>query len=166
MTRMTRAALAVLMVSALACRNRDRDETASRVDSAATAVGQEVREGAAEARDNAREEMRDLKSYTWAERDEFRREVRQRLDDADKQLDQIANDASASRVTVSDSAMTDIRHARRAVDRSLAKLGDATQESWNDVRTDVDRAFQELRNRLDQVTRTTGPMGGRSAGPS
>jgi DNA-binding protein H-NS len=156
------------MVSTLACRDRrgDRDETASRVDSAATDVGRDVREGAADARNDVRESMRDLKSYTWAERDDFRHEVAQRLADADKQLEQIRNDVRASRLTVSDSAMADIHRARRAAHRSLARLDDATENTWTDVRASVDRSFQELRDRIDLVTRTAGPMGGRSTGPS
>jgi ElaB/YqjD/DUF883 family membrane-anchored ribosome-binding protein len=158
-TRTTCAALAVLMVSALGCRDRARDETASRVDS-------EVKEGAAEVRDDARAGMRDLGSYAWAEREDFRNQVRRRLDDTDKQLEQIANDVRAHRLTVSTGTMEDIRHARAAVDRSLDKLGDATEDSWNDVRAGVDRSFQTLRDRIDQVTRTAGPMGGRSTGPS
>jgi hypothetical protein len=168
MRQATCAALAVLMVSALACRDRhgDRVETGSRVDSAATDVTQDVRQEAADARSDVRLGMRDLKSYAWAERDDFRRDVRQRLADADKQLDQIRNDVRANRLTVSDSAMTDIRRARNAAERSLGHLGDATESTWNDVRAGVDRSFQELRDQIDQVTRTAGPMGGRSTGPN
>jgi hypothetical protein len=162
----TCAAMAALAVSALACRDRERDETASRVDSAASDVGQEVREGARAARDKAREGARELRSYTWAERDAFRRDARQRLTDIDLQIEQLANDARASGSTISDSAMADIRSARKAVDRSLARLDDATEDGWADVRAGVDRSLERLRDRIDEVTRTGGPMGGRSPGQS
>jgi hypothetical protein len=151
-------------VSALACRDRDRDETASRVDSAASDVGQEVREGATAARDEAREGARELKSYTWAERDAFRRDARQRLTDIDGQIDQLATDARSSGSTISDSAMADIRSARKAADRSLVRLDGATEDGWADVRAGVDRSLESLRDRIDAVTRTGGPMGGRSPG--
>jgi hypothetical protein len=162
----TCAATAALAVSALACRDRDRDETASRVDSAASDVGQEVREGAASARDEVREGARELRSYTWAERDAFRRDARQRLKNIDGQIDQLATDARSSGSTISDSAMADIRSARKAVDRNLARLDDATEDGWADVRAGVDRSLESLRDRIDAITRTGGPMGGRSPGQS
>jgi hypothetical protein len=161
----TCAAMAALAVSAVACRDRDRDET-SRIDSAASEVGQGVREGATAARDEVRKDARELRSYTWAERDAFRRDARQRLTDIDVQIDQLANDARSSGSTVSDTAMAHIRSARKAVDRSLARLDDATESGWADVRAGVDRSLERLRDRIDEVTRTGGPMGGRSPGQS
>jgi hypothetical protein len=162
----TCAATAALAVSAIACRDRDRDESASRVDSAASDAGREVREGATAARDEAREGARELRSYTWAERDAFRRDARQRLTDIDVQIEQLASDARSSGSTISDSAMADIRSARKTADRSLARLDGATEDGWADVRAGVDRSLETLRDRIDQVTRTGGPMGGRSPGQS
>lgn len=162
----TRAALAALAVSAPACGDRDRDETATRVDSAVSDVGRDVREGAAEASDEARESARELRSYTWAERHEFRSDVRRRLTDLDGRIEQLANDARSSGRTISDRAMADIRSARKAVDRNLAGLDDATEDGWNDLRANVERSLETLRDRLDELTRTGGPMGGRSPGQS
>jgi hypothetical protein len=162
----TCAAMAALAVSAVACRDRDRDETASPVDSAVSDVGREAREGATAARDEVREGARELKSYTWAERDAFRRDARQRLSDIDMRIDQLASDARSSGSTISDSAMADIRSARKAADRSLARLDDATEDGWAEVRGGVDRSLESLRDRIDAVTRTGGPMGGRSPGQS
>jgi hypothetical protein len=156
--------MAALALSALACRDRDRDETSSRVDSAASEVGQAAREGATAAREEAREGARELRSYTWAERDAFRRDARQRLADIDVQIDQLARDARSSGSTISDSAMADIRSARQTAGRSLVRLDDATENGWADVRAGVDRSLEGLRRRIDEVTRTGGPMGGRSPG--
>jgi hypothetical protein len=160
----TRAAIAALAVSAVACRDRDRDETASRVDSAASDARQDVREGAAEVRQEARDGARELRSYTWAERDEFRRDVQRRLTDIDGQIDQLATDARSSGSAISDSAVTEIRSARKAVGRNLARLDDATEDKWNSLREGVDRSLENLRQRIDELTRTGGPMGGRSPG--
>jgi ABC-type transporter Mla subunit MlaD len=162
----TSAAMATLVLSTLACRDRDRDETASRVDTAVSDVGDEARGGAAEARDEVREGARSLDSYTWAERDDFRRDVRQRLTDIDGQIEQLSNDARSSGGTVDDQSMADIRRARKAVDRNVAKLDEATENSWPDLRAGIDRSLETLRDRVDQVTRTGGPMGGRSPGQS
>ncbi|HUR93417.1 MAG TPA: hypothetical protein VMY76_02465 [Gemmatimonadales bacterium] len=164
----TSAAAAALVLSAVACRDRDadRDDTASRVDSAVSDVGQDVREGATDVREGVREGARELKSYTWAERSEFRRDVDRRLTDIDGQIEQLANDAKSSGATISDQAMGDIRAARKTVGRNLARLDDATEDGWSDLRGGLDRSLEALRNRIDEVTRTGGPMGGRSAGQS
>src|SRR4051794_32850298 len=124
--------MATLVLSTLACRDRDRDETASRVDTAVSDAGDEARGGAAEARDEVREGARSLDSYTWAERDDFRRDVRQRLTDIDGQIEQLSNDARSSGGTVDDQSMANIRRARKAVDRNVAKLDEATENSWPD----------------------------------
>jgi hypothetical protein len=162
----TRAALAALVVSAGACRDRDRDETATRVDSAATEVKQEVREGAAEARENVRAGARDLRSYTWAEREDFRSDVRQRLTDLDGQIDQLTNDARISGSALSDSVVTSLRASRKALDRRLARLDDAAEDNWIELRDGLDKSLEGLRARLAELTRTGGPMGGRSPGQS
>jgi ABC-type transporter Mla subunit MlaD len=162
----TLAASAALVVSAGACRDRDRDETASRVDSAATEVKQEVREAAAEAREDVRTGVRDLRSYTWAEREDFRSEVRQRLTDLDGQIDQLTNDSRSSGSALSDSVVTSIRASRKALDRRLAKLDDAAEDHWNELRDGLDKSLEGLRARVAELTRTGGPMGGRSPGQS
>ena len=162
----THAALAALVVSAFACRDRDRDETASRIDSAATEVKQDVREGAADARDEVRAGVRDLRSYTWAEREDFRSDVRQRLTDLDGQIEQLAQDARISGSTISDKAVADIQASRKALDRRLARLDDAAEDNWNELRDGVDKSLEGLRARVAELTRTGGPMGGRSPGQS
>ena len=166
MRLLTRAAMAVLVVSAFACRDRDRDETATRIDSAATDVKQDVREGVADARDEVRAGARDLGSYTWAERENFRGDVRQRLANIDGQIDQLTQDARTSGSTINDRAVADIRASRKALDRRLGKLDDAAEDNWNDLRDGVDKSLEGLRARLAELTRTGGPMGGRSPGQS
>ncbi len=160
----THAAVAALAVSAVACRVRDRDQAATSVDSTATAVGQDVREGADKARDEAREATRSLKSYGWNEREELRADMRRRLADIDGQIEQLSADARSSGSTIGDAAMKDIRTARTAVDRDLGRLDGATENGWNDVRGSIDHSLEHLRDRIAEVTRTGGPMGGRSPG--
>ncbi|MBA3495619.1 MAG: hypothetical protein H0T86_00760 [Gemmatimonadales bacterium] len=166
MSSWNRAAMVAAIVSSLACRDADRGDTASRVDSAVSDVSENVRDRAGKAGDDAREGARELKSYTWAERDEFRRDVHRRLEDLDGRIDQLANDARSSGSTISDRAMAEIRDERTSVGRSLARLDDATEDGWTDLRGGVDRSLETLRGGIDELTRTGGPMGGRSAGQS
>ena len=132
-----------------------------------------MREGAAEAReevkagaDEVKAGARDLRSYTWAQREDFRSDVRQRLADIDGQIDQLTHDASSSGSAISDRAVADIRDSRHALDRRLARLDDAAENNWNDLRDGVDKSLEGLRARLAELTRTGGPMGGRQAGQS
>jgi len=161
---LTRAALAGLVVSAFACRDRDRDESASRVDSAATEAAQDVREGVADARDEVRAGARDLRSYAWAEREEFREDVRQRLADVDRQIDQLAAEDTTSGNAIKDGAVADIRASRQALERRLNRLDDAAERNWDELRDGVDKSLEGLRARVAELTRTGGPMGGRLPG--
>ena len=164
MRLLTCAAVAALVVTVFACRDRDRDETARRADSAATEATQEVREGAAEVGDEVRAGARDLRSYGWVEREDFREDVRRRLADIDRQIDQLAAEDTTRGNTIKDGAVADIRASRHALERRLNRLDDAAEGNWDELRDGMDRSLEGLRARIAELTRTGGPMGGRLPG--
>ena len=108
MRQITCAAAAVLMATALACSPRDRQETASIVDSAPQDVRDEAREGAEE----VREEARDVRDYTYAQRNDFRRDVDLQLKKLDEQIAEIERDTKRGVDKARDSAV--VKFARRA----------------------------------------------------
>src|SRR5687768_2150883 len=110
MRQITCAAAAVLMVTAFACSPRDRQETASKVDSVAENVRDEAREGAEEVREEARD-------YSYAERNEFRRDLDLQLKKLDEQIAGIQRDTKRGIDHARDSAIVNIRAARKAVSR-------------------------------------------------
>src|SRR5687768_2007858 len=87
MRAMSWVAAALVLAFASACEDRDRDDTASRIDNTAESVGDDAREGAEDVGDdveNAAEEA--VGAYSYDRRDEFRRDVRERLDAVDRDL--------------------------------------------------------------------------------
>lgn len=162
MKPIARAALVALLVSALACSDREErntedavDDAADRVEATAEEAGQEVREGA-----------RELGDYTFDRREDFRSATRQRIEDLDNEIEELGRDTRGAAGTVSEEAMAGIRTAREKVDRSLQRVGNATADDWDDVRSGVEESIESTRKAIAEVRSTRGPMGGRAAGPN
>jgi hypothetical protein len=176
MKAMTCVAAALVLAFAAACGDRDRDETAGRIDTAAEETGAEVREGADDVGDAAEEAAGDvgdavddaaddLDDYTFERRDEFRQKVRARLDALDRELAEserdINEDASEARVK----AVAAARDARNAAERSLERIGEATSDTWESLRAEIDDALDTAELRVRELRPDTKPMGG-TGGPS
>jgi hypothetical protein len=157
MRPMTYAAAAVLITLALGCSPRDRRETASTVDSAATDVTRDVREGA----QDVREEVGD---YTYERRDEFKRDMQTRVNQLDQEIAELERNTKKGLDKARDTAVVHIRVMRKSVDRSLDRLGAATASTWDDVRGGVSRAIDSLDLAVRNTRTDAKPMGGN--GPS
>ena len=160
MRHMPYAAAALLLGAALACSPRDRQETANRADSAAEDVGDAAREGAKEVRDEAR----DAREYAYAERNDFRRDVDLRLKGLDEEIAQLERDTKRGVDQARDSAIVDIRTARRAVARDLDRLAAATESNWDEVKRSVNGSVYALQEVVRRQRPDAKPMGGN--GPS
>jgi hypothetical protein len=156
MRHMTYAAAAVLMGATLACSPRDRQETANRADSAAEDVRDAAREGADEVRDEARE----AREYAFAERNDFRRDIDLRLKDLDEQIAQLERDTKRGVDKARDSAIVDIRTARKAVARDLDRLAAATESNWDEVKGSVNKSVYSLQEAVRRELPGGKPMGG------
>jgi phosphate uptake regulator len=158
-------AAALVLAFATACDDRDRDETASRIDTATEGAGAEVREGADDVGDAVDDAIDDLEDYSFERREEFRREVRTRLDALDRELAQserdLNEDASEARVE----AVAAAREARRAVGRSFERIGDATRDNWETLREEIEDALEAAELRVRELRPDAKPMGG-TGGPS
>lgn len=156
MKSVARAAVAALLVSALACADRERsevDEAADRVEASAEETGQEIRD-----------EARDLGEYSYDEREDFRTAVREEVSELDEEIDELGRDTRGAAGAVSAEAMEDIRTARRAIDERLEGLGDATEDEWEEFRGNIENSLEQARQSIADVRSTAGPMGGRAAG--
>jgi vacuolar-type H+-ATPase subunit H len=160
MRHMTYAAAAVLMGAALACSPRDRQETATRADSAAEDVRDAAREGADEVRDEARE----AREYVYAQRNDFRRDIDLRLKGLDEQIAQLERDTKRGVDKARDSAIVNIRTARQAVDRDLARLESATESTWDEVKSSVNESVYALQEAVRRQLPDAKPMGGTGPG--
>jgi hypothetical protein len=188
MRAMTSAVAALVVAFAMAC-DRDRQDTTSRLDNAAEETGADVREGtenagdavsegaedvgdaaregASDAGGAAREGVQVVKDVandaneSYAQRDEYKREVRERLDRMDQELAELERDAPAGRAD----AVAAARDAREAVGRSFERLGTATESNWVELRRDVSESLSAAEQQVKALRSDAKPMGG-TGGPS
>jgi sugar-specific transcriptional regulator TrmB len=106
-----------------------------------------------------------LDNESFEKRDEFGREVRERLATVDRELSEtersIGKDASEAQTQ----AVAAAREARDAAQRSLERLGSATRENWNALRDEIDDAVDAAEVRVRELRPDVKPMGG-TGGPS
>ena len=160
MRQITCALAAVLMTAALACSPRDRQETANDVESAAQDVRDEAREGA----DEVREEAREARDFAYAERNEFRSDLDLRLKALDEEIAELERNTKRGIDKASDSALVNIREARKAVERDLNRLASATESNWEEVKRRLNESFYTLDQAVRSRRPDARPMGG--TGPS
>jgi uncharacterized membrane protein YccC len=146
-------AAAALVLSLAACDDRREPKVVDDVESAANEAGEAV-EGTA----------RDLGDYTYAQRDEFRTEVRRHIAELDAEIEELGRDTGGAAGTVSADAMRGIRSAREQLDQSLGRVGEAAEDDWAELRAEVEQSMVRVREVIAEVRRTEGPMGGRGAG--
>jgi hypothetical protein len=163
MRQITYAGATLLLAVALACSPRDRQETANTADAAAEDVGDAAREGAAEIREGADEigdEAREARDYGYDQRTEFRRDIDLRLKGIDEQIAELERDTKRGVDKARDSALVNIRTARKAVARDLERLGSATESTWNDVKGAVNQSVYSLQEAVRRQLPDARPMGG------
>lgn len=167
MRQMTYAAAAVMLVGALACSPRDRQDTANRAESAADEAGDAAREGAAEVREGAndvRDEARELRDYGYAQRNDFRRDMDLRLKGLDAEIAELERSTKRGLDKTRDSAIVNIRTARKAVARNLNRLGSATESTWDNLKAELNQSLTTLQEAVRRERPDARPMGG--TGPS
>jgi hypothetical protein len=174
------AALAVALTAG--CKDRDRDDTASRVDATADSAGAEARESANDvgdavdtAADKAGDAAHDVghevadaardvtNSWGWDRREEYRREARTRLDGLDRELADARKSVNRDATEAYTKAVAAARETRRHVGTELERLDAATESNWNELRDDFRASIDSLDQQLDELQPDAHPMGG--AGP-
>ena len=174
------AALAVALTTG--CKDRDRDETASRVDATADSAGAAVREGANDvgnaadtAGDKIGDAARDLGNatedaarqatgtWTWDRREEYRREAQDRLAGLDKQLADLRKNVNHDATEAYTKGVAAARETRRDVGADLDRLGRATESNWTELRDEFRASIDSLARQVEALQPDAQPMGG--AGP-
>jgi gas vesicle protein len=183
MRPMVCAAAALMFAFMVACNDRDRQDTASRIDTAAEEAGEDVREGAEDVENTAekagqdvregaedvdsaaKDAVDDVRGYSYERRDEFRREVRERLDRMDAELAELERDAGEDAGEARRDAVAAARDARQAIDRNVERLGEATESNWDELKRRVSEALDSADRALRALRSDAKPMGG-TGGPS
>ena len=164
MRAMACAAAALMLGFTVACGDRDRQDTEGRIDDAAEEVGANVREGAEDVGDAADDAVDRVDAYSYERRDDFRRDVRARLDRMDQELAEAERDTKAGVDQARDDDVAAARDAKQAADRNADRLGAATRDSWDELRRRVSESLDSADQRIRALRPDAKPMGG-TGGP-
>jgi hypothetical protein len=175
------AALAVAVTTG--CKDRDRGDTGDQVEATSDRAGDKVRQGANDvgdavdtAADNVGDAARDVGNatedaarratgtWTYDRREEYRRELRVRLDALDQKLADARKSVNDDASEAYTKAITAARDTRATVGRDIERLGQATAADWNEVRDKATASVDSLDRQARALQPDAKPMGG--AGPS
>jgi len=123
----------VLATALLGCGDRKNNETGGVSDTSLSMPTPDVEEAPVEARD-----------FSFDDRQGFTESIRQQLTELDTQIEQLASEVKSKGGAVSDRAVARIRESRKAAGRSLNRIDNATADSWEDVKTRVNRSVEDL----------------------
>jgi gas vesicle protein len=123
----------VLATALLGCGDRKNNETGGVSDTSLAMPTPEVEAAPVEARD-----------FSFEDRQGFAASIRQQLAELDTQIEQLAAEVKSKGGAVSDRAVARIRESRKAAERSLSRIDNATADTWEDVKTRVNRSVEDL----------------------
>lgn len=128
----------VVLTAQLGCGDRKNKETGGVSDTSVTVTTPDVADAPVEARD-----------FAFEERPGFTESIRQQLAELDSRIEELSAEAKSKGGAVSDKALARIRASRKVVDRNLARIDNATAESWEDVKGRVNRSVQDLADAVE-----------------
>lgn len=143
MRTLAMGAAALLLAAIAACGDREQGARDDAMDAVSTPPGETVQEtgGTPEV----------PRTYSFEDRQDFSQSVRDRLADLDRQTEELSSQAKSVGGSVSDRALASIRTARRAVDRALARVDNATAQNWEEVRRGVDQSVENLTEAVERA---------------
>ena len=133
MRHLTFTVAGVIITALLGCGDRKSSETGGVSDTSVTVSTPDVAEPPVEARD-----------FSFEDRQGFAASIRQQLSELDTQIDQLAAEVKSKGGAVSDRAVAGIRQSRRAAEKNLSRIDNATADTWEDVKTRVNRSVEDL----------------------
>lgn len=128
----------VLFTTLLGCGDRRNNETAGVSDTSAVVTTPDFADEPVEARD-----------YAYEERDGFATSIRQQLAELDGQIEELSAQAKSRGGAVSDRRLADVRAARQAVNRHLARIDNATAANWEDIKRAVNEAVEHVSEAIE-----------------
>jgi TolA-binding protein len=144
MRRFAFAAATFVLIATLGCRKQRSNETGGMSDTASTPPAASTAAEPATA-DTASAPL----EFTFDQRQNFVQSIRQQLTDIDRQIKELSAQAKSRGGAVSDRALSNVRAARRTVDRDLSRVNAATAASWEQVRQGVTRSVENLNEAIE-----------------
>jgi hypothetical protein len=134
-------AVTLVLISTIACRRQQSDETGGVADTARTTAAAPAPMPA--------DTAVGAQGFTFERRQEFTQSVRQQLADIDQRIRDLAAQAKSRGGAVSDRALANIRATRRSVDRNLGRVEAATADNWEQIRETVNQALDNLNESIE-----------------
>jgi hypothetical protein len=128
----------VLVTTVLGCGDRRNNETGGVTDTSLTVTTPDVPEAPVEARD-----------FAFEERQGFAESIRQQLGELDSQIEDLSAQAKSKGGAVSDNALARIRELRRTANRNLARVDNATADSWENVKETVNQSVENVAEAIE-----------------
>jgi len=107
---------------------------------------------AEEVRTEIREALQSAKSYTYRQRDKYRERLERVLKRADNRIDELRDQAAQAGDQAKKKYHEQIKQLRRVRDKArtqLKRLKSATPEAWEDFKSGVRSAFEDLRKAFE-----------------
>lgn len=139
MRHLALAVPALLLAVTLGCGERKTRETGG-IDTSINVTTPPVAEAPPEARD-----------FTFEERQDFAQSIRSQLAELDGQIEQLSAEAKSKGGAVSDRALERIRAARKAADRNLSKIANATAATWEQVKLNTNRSVENVAEAVESA---------------
>jgi hypothetical protein len=87
--------------------------------------------------------------FAFNDRQDFAQSIRQQLSEIDRQIADLADQAKSRGGAVSDRALANIRASRQAVNRNLQRIDTATETNWEEIKTGVNQAVDNLNEAIE-----------------
>lgn len=130
---------ALMLAVTLGCGDRRNREVGGVNDTDVSAAATPtISDAAPEARD-----------FTYDERQGFAESIRQQLADLDGRIQQLSAEAKSQGGAVSDRALSRIRASRRAADRNLSKIANASADDWDELKLNTNQAVETLNEAIE-----------------
>ncbi len=140
MRHLVLAVPALLLAVTLGCGDRKNRETAGVTDTSISVTTPPVTDAPVEARD-----------FSFEERQDFAESIRSQLSELDGQIAQLSAEAKSKGGAVSDRALERIRAARKAADRNLSKIANATADNWEQLKLNTNRSVETLNEAIESA---------------
>jgi hypothetical protein len=140
------------------------DETGNAAEDAADDAGEAAKDAGHGVKEAAGDVGDEFGATSYERRDEFRKEVDQRLAAMDQEIAGLRKGINDNSTEAYKSAVASVRETRRAVSQDVDRLSSATAATWDELRTKVWASLDSLDHQLRELRPDAKPMGG--TGPS
>ena len=140
------------------------DETGNAAEDAANDVGDAAKDAGGEVKEAVKDVGDEFGDTSYERRDEFRREVDQRLAAMDKELADLRKGVNNNATETYRNSVAAARDTRRTLGQDVDRLAGATAATWDELKGMVWTSLDSLDRQLRAVRPDARPMGG--AGPN